>query len=175
MQFNTVSKENAGQNISELYIPFDPKYIYADKNMADVRYDWNSFHVDSNSSATGFGLENLISQRQNLISSRIQMLYSEIYKRQKVKEMNIYHINLDQCAFRNLIYQTNDDIWDKKRVEFEKKIIDLEQEKRREEANCFKDTLFIQKELRQSLIEKLEEEQKAGLFMNQVEGLTCNA
>jgi hypothetical protein len=103
------------------------------------------------------------------------MLYSEIYKRHKVKEMNIYHINLDQCAFRNLIYQTNDYIWDKKRVEFEKKIIDLEQEKRREEANCFKDTLFIQKELRQSLIEKLEEEQKASLFTNQVEGLTCNA
>ena len=149
--------------------------MYAEKNMVEVRYDWNSSYVDSNSSTTGYGLENLISQRQNLISSNLEMLYAEIYKRHKVKEINIYHINLDQCSFRNLIYQTNDDIWDKKRVEFEEKIIDLEQEKRKEEANCFKDTLFIQKELRQSLIEKLEEQQKANFFMNQPEELACNA
>jgi hypothetical protein len=69
----------------------------------------------------------------------------------------------------------NDNIWDKNRVELERKIIDLEQEKRKEEANCFKDTLFIQKDLRQSLVEKLEEQQKANLFLNQPEELACNA
>ena len=175
MKFNTPTKGDAGKNTPELYVPNDPKYIYAGANMVDVRYDWKSSYFDSDSSITGDGFEQLISQRQNLIFSNLEMLYTEIYKRHKVKEMNIYGINIDQCSFKNLIYQMNDYIWDKNRIELEQKIIDLEQEKRKEEANCFKDTLFIQKELRQSLIEKLEEEQKANLFMNQPEELACNA
>jgi hypothetical protein len=175
LKFNTPTKGDAGKNTPELYVPIDPKYIYAGANMVDVRYDWKSSYFDSDSSTTGDGFEQLISQRQNLIFSNLEMLYTEIYKRHKVKEMNIYGINIDQCSFKNLIYQMNDYIWDKNRIELEQKIIDLEQEKRKEEANCFKDTLFIQKELRQSLIEKLEEQQKASLFMNQPEELACNA
>ena len=155
-------------------MPINPKYIYLEANMVDARYDQNRSYFDSNNSITGDGFEQLISQRQDLIFSNIEMLYTEIDKRQRIKDMNIYRINIDQCYFKNLIYQMNDNIWDKNRVELERKIIDLEQEKRREEANCFKDTLFIQKELRQSLIEKLDEQQKANLFLNQPEELACN-
>jgi hypothetical protein len=175
LEFNTISKGNTGQNISGLYVPINPKYIYAEANMIDVRYNWNRSYFDSKNSTTGDGFEQLISQRQDLIFSNLEMLYTEIYKRQRIKDMNVYRIDLDQCSFKNLIYQMNDYIWDKNRIELEQKIIDLEQEKRKEEANCFKDSLFIQKELRQSLIEKLEEQQKANLFMNQPEELPCNA
>jgi hypothetical protein len=175
MKFNTTTRGYAGQDIPGLYIPIDPKYIYAEANMVDRRYDRNRSYIDSNNSITGDGFEQLISQRQNLIFSNIEMLYTEIDKRQRIKDMNIYRINIDQCYFKNLIYQMNDNIWDKNRVELERKIIDLEQEKRKEEANCFKDTLFIQKDLRQSLVEKLEEQQKANLFLNQPEELACNA
>jgi len=58
------------------------------------------------------------------------------------------------------------DYKDRRRVDIEKKIIDLEQEKRRERAAYFRDVLFLRKELRESFIEKLEEEQKAEIFMN---------
>jgi len=53
---------------------------------------------------------------------------------------------------------------DRRRIELEEKILDLEQEKRREKAGYFRDVLFLRKELRESLIEKLEEEQKARFF-----------
>ena len=174
MKFNTPTTE-ARQNTHKLYVPIDPKYIYAAANMPDVRYGLKNSYLDTDSPVTGDGFEQLISQRQNLIFSNLEMLYTEIYKRHEIKEKNLYRINIDQCSFKNLIFQVNDYIWDKNRIELEQKIIDLEQEKRKEEANCFKDTLFIQKELRESLIEKLDEEQKASFFMDQPEELACNA
>ncbi len=98
MKFNTPTKGDAGGNTPELYVPIDPKYIDAGANMVDVRYDWKSSYFDSDSSITGDGFEQLISQRQNLIYSNLEMLYTEIYKRHKVKEMNIYGINIDQVC-----------------------------------------------------------------------------
>ena len=62
---------------------------------------------------------------------------------------------------------------DGRRVDIEKKIIDLEQEKRRERAAYFRDILFLRKELRESFIEKLEEDQKADIFINQQEEVPC--
>jgi hypothetical protein len=175
MKFNSTAQGYAGHNTLGSYAPIDPKYIYAEANIVSRRYDQINSYFDSNNSITGDGFEQLISQRQDLIFSNIEMLYTEIDKRQRIKDVNIYRINIDQCYFKNLIYQMNENIWDKNRVELERRIIDLEQEKRKEEANCFKDTLFIQKELRQSLIEKLEEQQRANLFMNQPEESACNA
>ncbi len=100
------------------------------------------------------------------------MLYSEIYERRQIKETNLYRINLDQCCFKNMIYDIGDHLWDRNRVELERRIVDLEQDKRREASNYFRDISFIRKELRESLIEKKEEEQKANLLMNQQEELT---
>jgi len=99
------------------------------------------------------------------------MLLSEIYQRQTIKKDNLYRINLDQCSFKNLIFDMGDSVWDKRRSELESKIIDLEQEKRREQTSFFGDILFLRKELRESLIEKLEDKQKAGLLINQKEEL----
>jgi len=55
-------------------------------------------------------------------------------------------------------------MWDKKRMDVERKIIDLEQEKRREQTDYFRDILFLKKELRETLIEKLEEKQRLALL-----------
>jgi hypothetical protein len=52
-------------------------------------------------------------------------------------------------------------------VELERKIIDLEQEKRREEKDFFKDLMFLNKELRFAKIEEMEEKQKQALCLDQ--------
>ena len=49
-------------------------------------------------------------------------------------------------------------------MDVERKIIDLEQEKRREQTDYFRDILFLKKELRETLIEKLEEQQRLALL-----------
>jgi hypothetical protein len=172
LKLNTTEKSFGGPNIIELYVPMDPKYMYSAKYGVNGRYSWNNSNYNTNNQPADYGLEHLMLQRQDLIFSKIHMLYSEIYERHRIKESNMYRINLDQCCFKNMIYAMGDHLWDKSRVELERRIIDLEQDKRREASNYFRDISFIRKELRESLIEKQEEEQKANLLMNQPEGLT---
>jgi len=101
------------------------------------------------------------------------MVLYEINQRRIMKDENLHQIDLDQCACINLIYHIGKEYKDRRRVDIEKKIIDLEQDKRRERASYFKDILFLRKELRESLIEKLEEDQKLSLFANNPEELPC--
>ena len=169
MKLNTTGNSLSGLNNIELYVPIDPKYMYSGQNRVNGRYSWSNSSYDTNTQPADYGLEHLMLQRQDLIFSKIDMLYSEIYERHNIKEANLYQINLDQCCFKNMIYERGDHLWDKNRLELEHKIIDLEQDKRREASNYFRDISFIRKELRESLIEKKEEEQKANLLMNQPE------
>ncbi|MGV8080992.1 MAG: hypothetical protein AB2L22_13160 [Syntrophales bacterium] len=115
------------------------------------------------------GLEGLLYQRQEVIHSKIRMVLSEIDQRRTMMDYHINRIDLDQCTCRNLIYFIGKHYMDRRRVDIEKKIIDLEQEKRRERAAYFRDILFLRKELRESFIEKLEEDQRAEIFMNPTE------
>lgn len=119
--------------------------------------------------AQGYGIERLLGNRQELLDSRISMLVGEISRRYRIREHNLYHINLDQCSFRSLIFERGEGIWDKTRTEFERKIIDLEQEKRREYTGLFNDILLLGKELREALVEKHEEEQKRDLLVDHTE------
>jgi hypothetical protein len=171
LKLSKTEKDFNNQNAMRLYVPMDPKYMYPAENRINGRYTWSNSSYDTNNQPADYGLEHLMLQRQDLIFSKIDMLYSEIYDRRKIKETNLYRINLDQCCFKNMIYARGDHLWDKNRLDLEHNIIGLEQDKRREESNYFRDISFIRKELRQSLIEKKEEEQKANLFMNQQEEL----
>ena len=116
--------------------------------------------------ATGLGLEDLLYQRQEVIDSKIRMVLTEIDQRRIMKDYHLHRIDLDQCTCHNLIYHIGKDYKDRRRVDIEKKILDLEQEKRRERADYFRDILFLRKELRESFIEKLEEDQRADVFTN---------
>jgi len=123
--------------------------------------------------ATGLGLEGLLYQKQEVIDSKIRMVLTEIDQRRIMKDYHLYRIDLDQCTCQNLISFIGTHYKDKRRIDIEKKIIDLEQEKRRERAAYFRDILFLRKELRESFVEKLEEDQKAEIFMNPPEESPC--
>ena len=59
------------------------------------------------------------------------------------------------------------------RIELERKIIDLEQDKRMEQTSYFRDIMFLKKDLREALIEKLEENQKTEMLLDGREESTC--
>ena len=146
----------------------DARYLYPAKvNSVSDGYHWNLSSTDDSNQSFGYGLEQLMFQKKEIIDSRIQMLVSEIYQRHKLQNDNLYRICLDQCTCQNLILLMGENSLDNKRIELERKIIDLEQEKRRERTGYFRDILFLRKDLRETLIDKLEEEQKAKIFMNQ--------
>lgn len=163
---NTTGKDHDGYRFPLYHIPMDPKYFYTATYGNKNRYEVRNPSYSQNDQSFGTTIEDLLTKRNEIIDSRISMLVSEIYSRHRIKEDNLYRIDLDQCAFRNLVFETGAHLWDRNRLELERNIIDLEEQKRRERVNYFKDILFLKKELRESLIEKLEEEQKAGLLMN---------
>ena len=175
MILNTTDKEQFGQNIPYLSIPMDPKYMYSGekKRVNDTYISDNSTKTDSASQGE-FGLEQLMQQKQETILSKIGMLNTDIWQRYKLKDDNLYMIDRDQCTCKNLINALGDHFYDPKRLEMERKILDLEQEKRREMAGCFRDILFLKKDLRESEIERLEEDQKMCFFTNKEEALPWN-
>ena len=114
-------------------------------------------------------LEGLLGQRQDVIDAKIRMILKEIDQRRILKDDNLYKICLDQCTCRTLVHQLGIPYMDKRWLDLEKKTIDLEQEKRQETTSYFRDILFLRKELRESIIENLEETQKLDIFMNKPE------
>jgi len=111
------------------------------------------------------GLEMILGQRQEVLDAKIGLVGDELYQRQQLRENNLYRINQDQCAIRSMIIKMGEHVWDKSRMQLEVRIWDLEEEKRKAHESYFRDILFLKKELRESLVETMEERQKATLFI----------
>jgi len=161
------------ESLSKLYIPFDLNYIFIDDKPDNINYQSGDMGNDLTVSNV-FDMDFFIRNKEEIVKSKIKLIYDEIKTRYYLKLQNIYRINVDQCACNNLIFTMGEEIFDKIRMDLERKILDLEQEKRREETTFFRDISFLNKDLRDSLIEKLEENQKASLMLNQGEKLPCN-
>lgn len=166
MIINTTGKGHDGYHFPHSYILMDPKYVYSGIYGNGDRYKMDLPSDSINDQSPGTALEDILANRNELLDSKIRMLLSEMTSRYHMKADNLYRIDLDQCAFRNLVFETGEHMWDKKRLDLERNIIDLEEQKRRERVNYFRDILFLKKELRETLIEKLEEEQKKDLLIN---------
>lgn len=110
------------------------------------------------------GLDMFLGLRQEVLDTKIGLLTNEIDTRQQLKQANLYRMNLDQCECQNQIMLLGQHLWDKRRMQLEQHILRLEEEKRREETSCFRDIMFLNKELRLALIEGLEERQKAAML-----------
>ena len=160
--------ENRNASIDYILVENPIKYFYP------VRYGYDRARLKYSlalpaykiSKTTSLGLEDFLGQRQDVIDAKIRMILKEIDQRRILKDDNIYGINLDQCTCRNLIHHLGPTNMDKRWVDLEKKTIDLEEEKRKENANYFRDIMFLRKELRESIIEDVEENQKAAILMN---------
>jgi len=175
MIFNT-TYEGAYQGTQQvLCAQLEPRYLYPQRYTAKDGYqsliapDYDRNQSLEQSVLSIPSVEDLMQNRGKVIDSHIRMLVSDIYQRHKLREENLYHIDLDQCACQTLINRMPPSMWDKKRMDVERKIIDLEQEKRREQTDYFRDILFLKKELRETLIEKLEEQQRLALLGQQEE------
>jgi len=151
-------------------LPLDPKYLYpGSPNPGNIGYQFKQNEAPNSAHSLdpedGLGIENLLAQRADLVDYRAQMIVEEIKERRRILERNLYSINLDQCAHRDIILFRSEDIWDKYRFKLEEDILGLEENKRREESAYFRDILFLKKELRDSLIERKEEDHKASLLV----------
>ncbi|PKN62590.1 MAG: hypothetical protein CVU57_23350 [Deltaproteobacteria bacterium HGW-Deltaproteobacteria-15] len=164
MIFDTLNQGYLGRDLGKSYLLMDPKYLYPAKSSAQESYLNSTFSCVQGSATFATGIEDLMLNREEVINSKIRMLLSDIYLRRDIQRENIDRIYQDQSSCRSLIFRLDDKVWDKKRMDMERKIIDLEQEKRRQVTDYFRDILFLKKDLREALIEKLEEKQKADML-----------
>lgn len=150
------------------YIPPNPKY-FDYENRYTSPHKSQSYPVDLTPVAVSdsSGIEDFLKQKQDVINTKIQMLYSEMAVRSYINGQLLYRINYDQCTCQNLIMARGEEFLDRQRMDLENKILDLEQEKRREETALFRDLSFLNKELRFARIEAIEEQQKQALCLNQ--------
>jgi len=151
MIFNT-AYEAAYQGTQQVLCPqLEPRYLYPQRYTAkDIYQSLITPDYDRNQSLEQSVLsiptvEDLMQNRGKSSIPIIRMLVSDIYQRHKLREENLYHIDLDQCACQTLINRMPPSMWDKKRMDVERKIIDLEQEKRREQTDYFRTSCSLKR------------------------------
>lgn len=166
MNPNTLTKPS-DQYTHQSYIPPNPKY-FDYENRYGVPTNNQKYVVDVSPTPIihTAGIEGFLQQKHDVVTYRIQMLYSEMGLRSYINGQILYRINYDQCTCKNLIIARGDEFLDRQRMDLENKILDLEQEKRREETAFFRDISFLNKDLRFARIEALEEKQKQALCLN---------
>lgn len=112
-------------------------------------------------------LGELMGQKRELLRSKIEMILVGIEERKKIKQENLYRIDIDSCDCTNMIFQMppyRKYGFDKERLTIEKMKKDLEKQKRMEEVNYFRDLALLQKDLKDTIIEYLSEQNKQSLI-----------
>ena len=112
-------------------------------------------------------LDQLMGEKRELLHSKIEMILVGIEERKKIKQENLYRIDIDSCDCTNMIFQMppyRKYGFDKERLTVEKMKKDLEKQKRMEEVNYFRDLALLQKDLKDTIIEYLSEQNKQSLI-----------
>ena len=89
-----------------------------------------------------------------------------IDKRRLIKETNLYGIEKDLCTCQNLLFEMGYKIYRRDRdwIQLETRKIDLERDRRMEQAAYFRDILLLGKELRDTMDYRRSIEDKARML-----------
>jgi hypothetical protein len=127
----------------------------------------SSKNITDNSYLTGEPLDQIMGEKKDLLSSKIEMLISGIEERKKIKQQNIYQIDKDYCTLNNLIFRMplyRKYSYGRERINVERMKIDLERQKRMEEVNYFRDIGLLRKELTETIIRYISETNKQNIL-----------
>ncbi len=111
-------------------------------------------------------IDEIFEDRLDLIRSKIDLILLQLSQRKTIHHDVIYGIQKDTCRAYDLLSAWGTEIYrvDRDRLKIERMKFDLEQQKRRETTDYFKDTSLLNRELREALIQYQEEAQKNSLI-----------
>ena len=117
-------------------------------------------------SPLGESIDELFKDRLGLIRSKIELILLQLEQRKQINREILYQIENDNCKAQNLIFEMGCRAYrmDRDRLTLEKVKFDLENQKRMEEANYFRDTGLLNKDLKDTLIQYLGEVQKSKIL-----------
>ena len=111
-------------------------------------------------------IDNIFRDKQTLIRSKIELILLQLEQRKKINQEVLYEIDNDSCKAQNLIFEMGYRVYriDRDRITLEKTKLDLESQKRLEGVSYFRDTGMLNRDLKETLIEYLNEVQKTKLI-----------
>jgi hypothetical protein len=124
-------------------------------------------------SNTTDSIDEIFADRLGLIRSSIELTLLQLNQRREIHRDLVYQIDLDSVRADNLILEMGPRSYDvgRERLAIEKVKFDLESQKRMEHVSYFKDSTFLNKDLKESLIEYLGEVNKSSLLSETEAGL----
>jgi len=155
---------------------FDMKYKYTPQqpvNWSKYQLLQDGYICDNPDKAveksylTSDPLEQVLDNKKELLQSKIEMIIAGIDERRRIKKSNIERIDTDYCDVVTMIMQMHPYRrygFDRERLTLERMKKDLEGQKRMEEVNYFRDLSFLNKDLINTAIEYISEQQKEKLI-----------
>ena len=110
--------------------------------------------------------DEIFKDRLSLIRSKLELILLQLDQRRAISQKILYQIDQDSCKIRNLFFDMGPHAYEigRDRLTLERMDLDLKRQKRMEEASYFKDTGLLNKDLKDTLIQYLEEVQKSALI-----------
>lgn len=110
------------------------------------------------------GLDAILSSKKDLILDRLAMLSIALQERKSIQADVLKSLQTDQTACQNQLFAIEHLYDPKLNTDWEKRKLDLEREGRQHHTAYFRDLSIIHKELRETMIEYLKENQMEELF-----------
>lgn len=112
------------------------------------------------------GIEGILCGRKELLRSKMELILLQLEQRKRINTEIYSHINADDCYLQDMIFTLGPGAYTitKYRLQLEKMKFDLSSQKRQEVANCFRDMMLLNTELKDTLLEYQKEIQNEALF-----------
>lgn len=107
-----------------------------------------------------------MSERKDLIRSKIEMLLIQLDERKRVSRAVMDGIDYDSCQLQNLIFEMEGNVYQtgKSKLNLERMQFDLGKQKRMELVSYFRDTARLNGELKDALLAYQKEVQSEKLL-----------
>ena len=106
--------------------------------------------------------------RLGLVKSKIELILGQISRRKKLSHQVLEEIDRDACYVQSLIFGLAPEQYSisRDRLTLERMKMDLAKQRRMEQVSYFRDTGFMARDLRESLIEYQDESHKGRMMTN---------
>jgi hypothetical protein len=110
--------------------------------------------------------DEIFKDRLDLIRSKLELILLQLNQRKAINQKILYQIDKDSCKVKTLNFEMGPGAYEmgRERLTLEQMQFDLKQQKRMEETSYFKDTGLLNTQLKDTLIEYMEEKQKGALL-----------
>jgi hypothetical protein len=110
--------------------------------------------------------EEIFKDRLDIIRSKLELILLQLDQRKAINQKILYQIDKDSCKVQTLNLEMGTGAYEmgRERLTLEQMQFDLKRQKRMEETSYFKDTGLLNTQLKDTLIEYMEEKQKSALL-----------